>query len=134
MGNGSNIPARSSETPVRLSQGKEVKIPESEMSEAGRTHTNGLASFLLIFRKAAAGELHEDSGLGQLAELAEIDVDKEGVKGARDFFSAKIEEQSKGAKFEAEIKAELEEKKREAEERKIRRQAFKEKQAAFMSA
>ncbi|CAH1240693.1 EF-hand domain-containing protein D2-like [Branchiostoma lanceolatum] len=93
-----------------------------------------LREFLLIFRKAAAGELHEDSGLGKLAELAEIDVDKEGVKGARDFFSAKIEEQSKGAKFEAEIKAEMEEKKREAEERKMRRQAFKEKQAAFMSA
>nr|XP_002731797.1 PREDICTED: EF-hand domain-containing protein D2-like [Saccoglossus kowalevskii] len=45
--------------------------------------------FLLIFRKAAEGDLIADSGLSQLATLSEIDVDKEGVKGAADFFSAK---------------------------------------------
>ena len=46
--------------------------------------------FLLIFRKAAAGELDTDSGLSALARLTEIDVDKEGVGGAKDFFEAKV--------------------------------------------
>ncbi|XP_025222932.1 EF-hand domain-containing protein D2 isoform X2 [Theropithecus gelada] len=45
--------------------------------------------FLLIFRKAAAGELQEDSGLCVLARLSEIDVSSEGVKGAKSFFEAK---------------------------------------------
>lgn len=47
--------------------------------------------FLLIFRKAAAGDLEEGSGLFDLyANLTEIDVDKEGVKGAKNFFKAKV--------------------------------------------
>ncbi|XP_033484863.1 EF-hand domain-containing protein D2 isoform X3 [Epinephelus lanceolatus] len=46
--------------------------------------------FLLIFRKAAAGELAEDSGLSVLARLSEIDVSAEGVKGAKTFFEAKM--------------------------------------------
>lgn len=46
--------------------------------------------FLLIFRKAAAGELQEDSGLHVLARLSEIDVSTEGVKGAKNFFEAKV--------------------------------------------
>ncbi|KAK6477439.1 EF-hand domain-containing protein D2, partial [Huso huso] len=46
--------------------------------------------FLLIFRKAAAGELPEDSGLHVLARLSEIDVSTEGVKGAKTFFEAKV--------------------------------------------
>lgn len=46
--------------------------------------------FLLIFRKAAAGELSEDSGLSVLARLSEIDVSTEGVKGAKTFFEAKV--------------------------------------------
>jgi hypothetical protein len=45
----------------------------------------------LIFRKAAAGELAQDSGLFQLyTQMNEIDVDKEGVKGAKSFFEAKV--------------------------------------------
>lgn len=47
--------------------------------------------FLLIFRKAAAGEL-ADSGLCALAGLFEIDVSSEGVKGAKSFFEAKVGE------------------------------------------
>ncbi|XP_077998311.1 EF-hand domain-containing protein D2-like [Glandiceps talaboti] len=89
--------------------------------------------FLLIFRKAAAGELEVGSGLSELARLTEIDVDKEGVKGAADFFSAKIDEQSRDKKFEEEIRAEQEEKKKEEEEKKVRRQAFKEKQSQFQN-
>ena len=47
--------------------------------------------FLLIFRKAAAGELEEGSGLLELySNISEIDVDKEGVKGAKNFFQAKV--------------------------------------------
>ncbi|MBN3296683.1 EFHD1 protein, partial [Amia calva] len=46
--------------------------------------------FLLIFQKAAAGELQEESGLLALARLSEIDVSTEGVLGARDFFEAKV--------------------------------------------
>lgn len=46
--------------------------------------------FMLVFRKARAGELDEDSGLGQLARLTEIDVEKVGVNGAKEFFEAKV--------------------------------------------
>ena len=47
--------------------------------------------FLLIFRKAAAGELLEDSGLNDLYKnMTEIDVDVEGVSGAKDFFMSKV--------------------------------------------
>lgn len=47
--------------------------------------------FLIIFRKAAAGELVEDSGLYELySNMDEIDVDSEGVKGAAGFFESKV--------------------------------------------
>ncbi len=46
--------------------------------------------FLLIFRKAAAGELSEDSGLSVLARQVEVNVDEVGVGGAKDFFEAKV--------------------------------------------
>lgn len=52
--------------------------------------TRSVSQFLLIFRKAAAGELQEDSGLHALARLSEIDVSTEGVKGAKSFFEAKV--------------------------------------------
>lgn len=56
----------------------------------GRFVFSVLLQFLLIFRKAAAGELEEDSGLHALARLSEIDVSTEGVKGAKSFFEAKV--------------------------------------------
>ncbi|XP_048200474.1 EF-hand domain-containing protein D1 [Perognathus longimembris pacificus] len=87
--------------------------------------------FLLIFHKAAAGELREDSGLMALAQLSEINVALEGVKGAKDFFEAKARALSSSSKFEAELKAEQEERKREEEERRLRRAAFRELKAAF---
>ncbi|NXX94797.1 EFHD1 protein, partial [Centropus bengalensis] len=87
--------------------------------------------FLLIFHKAAAGELEEDSGLLTLAKLSEIDVSIEGVKGAKNFFEAKVQALSAASKFEAEIKAEQDERKREEEERKHRRAAFRELKSAF---
>uniref|UniRef100_A0A4W6C3A4 EF-hand domain family, member D1 n=1 Tax=Lates calcarifer TaxID=8187 RepID=A0A4W6C3A4_LATCA len=48
--------------------------------------------FLLIFRRAAAGELQEESGLMALARLSEINVSTEGVMGAKDFFEAKAQD------------------------------------------
>ncbi|XP_008303017.1 EF-hand domain-containing protein D2 [Stegastes partitus] len=87
--------------------------------------------FLLIFRKAAAGELAEDSGLGVLARLSEIDVSTEGVKGAKTFFEAKVHAINESNRFEAEIRQEQEAKKKQVEEQKQRRAAFKELQSAF---
>ncbi|XP_058017200.1 EF-hand domain-containing protein D2 isoform X1 [Ahaetulla prasina] len=87
--------------------------------------------FLLIFRKAAAGELEEDSGLHALACLSEIDVSTQGVKGAKSFFEAKVQAMNVGSRFEEEIKAEQEEKRRQAEELKQRKEAFKELQSTF---
>lgn len=87
--------------------------------------------FMLVFRKARAGELEEDSGLAQLAKLTEIDVDKVGVNGAKEFFEAKIVELAKKSKFEDEIRSEQEERKRHEEEKAARRQQFLEKAAIF---
>ncbi len=87
--------------------------------------------FLLIFRKAAAGELEAGSGLSELARLAEVDVDEVGVGGAAKFFEAKVKEQTFSNKFEAEIRQEQEERKKQAQEAKARKEAFKAKQAAF---
>ncbi|XP_045912310.1 EF-hand domain-containing protein D2 [Micropterus dolomieu] len=87
--------------------------------------------FLLIFRKAAAGELAEDSGLSVLARLTEIDVSTEGVKGAKTFFEAKVQAINESNRFEAEIRQEQEAKKKQLEEQKQRGAAFRELQAAF---
>ncbi|CAN9515975.1 unnamed protein product [Ophioblennius macclurei] len=87
--------------------------------------------FLLIFRKAAAGELAEGSGLSVLAQLSEIDVSTEGVKGAKSFFEAKVQAISDSNQFEAEIRQEQEAKKKQAEEQKERRAAFKQLKSAF---
>ncbi|KAK0146304.1 EF-hand domain-containing protein D1 [Merluccius polli] len=89
--------------------------------------------FLLIFHKAAAGELEEESGLMALARLSEIDVSTEGVMGAKDFFEAKMQALSVGSKFEAEIREEKEERKKQEQDRKERRAAFKELQSTFCS-
>ncbi|EDW90348.1 EF-hand domain-containing protein D2 homolog [Drosophila yakuba] len=87
--------------------------------------------FLLIFRKAQAGELDSDSGLNQLARLTEVDVEQVGVSGAKNFFEAKIEQQLRTNKFHDEIRAEQEERRREDEERAQRRQQFQQRAAIF---
>lgn len=43
-----------------------------------------------MFRKAAAGELAEDSGLSRLAALTNVDVGQVGVTGAANFFESKV--------------------------------------------
>ncbi|XP_030556778.1 EF-hand domain-containing protein D2 homolog isoform X1 [Drosophila novamexicana] len=87
--------------------------------------------FLLIYRKAQAGELDSDSGLNQLARLTEIDVEQVGVSGAKNFFEAKIEQQLRTNKFHDEIRQEQEERRREEEERAQRRQQFQQRAAIF---
>lgn len=107
-----------------------LKAMIKEVDEDGDSKLS-FREFLLVFRKAAAGELPEDSGLNQLAALTDIDVAQVGVTGATSFFESKIEELTKTSKFEAEIRAEQEMKKRQLEEKKMRQAEFKEKTAIF---
>ncbi|XP_045163251.2 EF-hand domain-containing protein D2-like [Mercenaria mercenaria] len=119
---------------------EQLKAPQTHLSlkgmikEVDEDHDGKISfrEFLLIFRKAAAGELEEDSGLCELyRNVSEIDVDKEGVKGAKNFFTAKIEAQTAGKKFEEEIKEEQEQRKKEAAEAKVRKAEFKNKANFF---
>lgn len=88
--------------------------------------------FLLIFRKAKNGELKADSGLAQLyAQLNEIDVDKEGVKGAKSFFEAQALKLKSSNDFEREIREEQDERKRLEEEKKNKRNEFMAKKSIF---
>ncbi|CAD5115743.1 DgyrCDS4688 [Dimorphilus gyrociliatus] len=106
------------------------------IKEIDEDHDNkvNFREFLLIFRKAASGEFDSGSAFYEIYNnLSEIDVDKEGVTGAKGFFEAKIKEQAKANKFEAEIKEEQEEKKRLEEEKKQRRAEFKAKANLFKS-
>ena len=73
------------------------------------------------------------SGLSELARLTEIDVDEAGVKGAKDFFEAKMMQAQAGSKFEMELRLEQQEKKRQEEEKKSRQEAFKSKRSAFQT-
>merc|ERR1712018_31995 len=86
-----------------------LKAMIQEVDEDG----DGMISFrefMMIFRKAAAGELKEDSGLGVLAKQCSIDVDEVGVEGAKTFFEAKVAAIRKTSKFEDEIREEQEKK------------------------
>ncbi|XP_073825187.1 EF-hand domain-containing protein D2 homolog Swip-1 [Musca autumnalis] len=87
--------------------------------------------FLLIYRKAQAGELDNDSGLNQLARLTEISVEEVGVSGAKNFFEAKIEQQLRSNKFHDEIRQEQEERRRQEEEKANRRLLFQQRAAIF---
>ncbi|RZF36890.1 hypothetical protein LSTR_LSTR004578 [Laodelphax striatellus] len=89
--------------------------------------------FLLIFRKANAGELEDNDGLSQLAKRTEINVEEVGVNGAKSFFEAKIEEIRRGSKFEDEIRQEQEERRKEEEEKMRKMMAFREKAAIFQA-
>ena len=68
--------------------GLKAMIKEVDENEDGAI---SFREFLLIFRKAAAGELDLESGLGKLATLTEVDVDEVGVGGAKNFFEAKVD-------------------------------------------
>jgi hypothetical protein len=60
-----------------------------------------------------------------------VDVQKEGVGGAKNFFQAKIESQANSKKAEEEIKAEQVEKKEQRDQAKVRKADFKSKAAMF---
>lgn len=107
-----------------------LKAMINEVDEDGDGRLS-FREFLLVYRKARAGELQADSGLAKLAQLTEVDVDKVGVNGAKEFFEAKIEEVNKKSKFESEIRQEQEERKRMEEEKALRRQEFLQKAALF---
>ncbi|KAK6642935.1 EF-hand domain-containing protein D2 [Polyplax serrata] len=111
--------------------GLKAMIKEVDEDDDGRI---SFREFLLIYRKAEAGELTEESGLSQLAKLTEINVDEVGVNGAKNFFEAKIEEVSRRNRFEEEIRAEQNERKRVEEEKAQRRLMFKERAAKFQCA
>lgn len=87
--------------------------------------------FLLIFRKASRGELKNDSLMEIYKQMYVVDVEAEGVKGAANFFTAKIEEQNASKKFEEEILAEQKERKEKEEEKKKSKAAFKDKATFF---
>jgi len=89
-----------------------------------------LREFFLIFRKAARKEL-KSAGLMELAKQVSIDVQEEGVGGAKTFFQAKIEAQSLSKKNEDEIKQEQVGKKVERQEKAARKSDFKAKAAMF---
>ncbi|KAK6177627.1 hypothetical protein SNE40_015688 [Patella caerulea] len=121
---------------------EKLGVPQTHLSlkemikEVDEDHDNKISfrEFLLIFRKAACGELSQESGLLELyRNVQEIDVDVEGVGGAKNFFQAKIEAQTADKKFENEIKQEQEEKRIKAEEAKERKKAFKEKANMFQN-
>ncbi|XP_055842093.1 EF-hand domain-containing protein D2 homolog [Episyrphus balteatus] len=103
------------------------------ISEVDEDHDGKISfrEFLLIYRKAQAGELDSDSGLNQLARLTEINVEEVGVGGAKNFFEAKIEQQLRTNKFHDEIRQEQEERRMEEEQRGMRRAQFQQRAAIF---
>uniref|UniRef100_A0A1I7XBX9 EF-hand domain-containing protein n=1 Tax=Heterorhabditis bacteriophora TaxID=37862 RepID=A0A1I7XBX9_HETBA len=88
-----------------------------------------MREFFLIFRISAQGQLGCSEVFQQLAQS--VDVAKEGVLGAANFFQAKIEELTKVSKFEEEIRQEKEERKQLEEEKKQRREKFLQNKSLF---
>jgi len=107
-----------------------LKAMIKEVDEDGDNKIS-FREFLLIFRKAALGELDMIPGLSALAQLTEIDVDEAGVGGAKDFFEAKAKAVSAGSKFEDEIKKEQEERKVQQEDARQKKAAFKARAQSF---
>lgn len=97
--------------------------------DTDRDNQISFTEFLMIFRKAAHGELAQIEGLSQL--VASVDVSEVGVSGAKNFFEAKANALKHAKDNEEEIKREQEEKRKEREEAAARKKAFKEKAAMF---
>jgi len=97
--------------------------------------------FLLIFRKAMSenGEIENvkssiTSVLQQLySMLVEIDVAKEGVGGAKNFFEAKVAAIKEGDKFQREIREEQEQRRQMEEDKARRKVAFQNRLAHFQT-
>ena len=79
--------------------------------------------FLLIFRKSANGSL-TSGGFENIIQNSSVDVDEVGVLGAKAFFEAKADQvKSSGASAE-DFRRELEQKRREREEKAAKKKAF----------
>ncbi|CAF0931104.1 unnamed protein product [Didymodactylos carnosus] len=91
--------------------------------------------FLLIFRKAASEDTPVELVLHQLySMLMEIDVSKEGVGGAKNFFEAKAAALTAvGDKYQREIREEQEQRKREEDDKQRRKMTFQNRLALFQS-
>uniref|UniRef100_A0A1I8JNP0 EF-hand domain-containing protein n=1 Tax=Macrostomum lignano TaxID=282301 RepID=A0A1I8JNP0_9PLAT len=92
--------------------------------------------FLSMFRRAAAGQL--DSHKNLLAWYAEyvgveaVSVDEVGVRGAKDFFEAKIGIHAAGGQYEAELREEEQrQRQKKEEEDRIRQENFRAKRELF---
>ncbi|KFB41802.1 AGAP009528-PA-like protein [Anopheles sinensis] len=81
--------------------------------------------FLQIFRNVRAKVLVSDGRLDQAHRPTEIDVASVGVRGAKKFFEARIEQQLRTNKFYEEILQEREERRRMEEEWQLRRKQFR---------
>merc|ERR1712131_126900 len=104
-----------------------------ELVDEDRDGKVSFRKFLMMFRKSSEGAVESESGLDKLVKLTEMDVSAAGVSGAKNFFQAKVAAFEDEAKITDEIRAEIEEKKRKAEEARLRREEFKKKQSLFGS-
>lgn len=95
--------------------------------------------FLLIFRKAMSDTNENENNKSSIASvlqqlysmLVEIDVAKEGVGGAKNFFEAKVAAVKESDKFQREIREEQEQRRRLEEEKNRRKLAFQNRLAQF---
>ncbi|KAL2775312.1 EF-hand domain-containing protein D1 isoform 1 [Daubentonia madagascariensis] len=93
-----------------------------KLYDAGRDGFIDLMELKLMMEKLGAPQTH----LGLKSMIKEVDEDFDGKLSFRE-----AQALSSASKFEAELKAEQDERKREEEERKLRQAAFKELKATF---
>lgn len=96
-------------------------------------NTLSFFGFLSLFENP--DELEDEnsvaSGIHDISKQQDINVHETGVTGARDFFSAKINQQSKSNTAEQEIRREQAQRKKTAEEERERKENFKNRMALF---
>ncbi|XP_078064645.1 EF-hand domain-containing protein D1 isoform X2 [Mustelus asterias] len=104
---------------------KQIKDMEKmfKLYDSGKDGFIDLMELKLMMEKLGAPQTH----IGLKKMIKEVDEDFDGKLNFRE-----VQALTTGSKFEAEIKAEKEQRKRMEEDRKQRRAAFKELKAAFM--
>lgn len=100
-------------------------IKEVDMDKNGEV---SFCEFLQMFKNAKGIEAPD---LHVAEKRVTVNVQDEGVGGAKNFFAAKIAQQSASNKVEDEIKAERDLRRQAQEEKKKKREAFKAKQGLF---
>lgn len=107
-------------------------IREFDTDNDGRLDFRG---FLGLFRKAAAGQLDPSDPLqawyAEYIGVGEVSVEEVGVRGARDFFEAKIAIEGAGDLVQAEIREEQRRKQAEEEAKRARKENFDSKRQLF---